>query len=229
MIRAEAEGVFDLSPELTLLVQALVILTVPVAVWRYFGLRHAVPLVCVQISCRDRARSERFRPSRSGAVSPRLQPGGADPDLGHRLDGGVAVRLCDRAAPRTGRDPARRTLVCLCRGQQYRAFRRSPVFSAGCGLPRMNPAEVGDGIGRCRFRRRDRHVSIGVTALPVLGAILREMDLLGHRLGDLALGIAAVERCGVVAVSRRDHGGIRRGGVGHLRSDRSACAARRYI
>ena len=38
-----------MSPELTLLVQALVILAVPVIVWRYFGLRHAVPLVCVQI------------------------------------------------------------------------------------------------------------------------------------------------------------------------------------
>jgi Kef-type K+ transport system membrane component KefB len=35
-------------------------------------------------------------------------------------------------------------------------------------------------------------IATGVTALPVLGAILREMDLLGRRLGDLALGIAAV-------------------------------------
>src|SRR3954469_13664043 len=38
-----------MSPELTLLVQTLVILTVPVALWRFFGLRYAVPLVCVQI------------------------------------------------------------------------------------------------------------------------------------------------------------------------------------
>src|SRR3954463_9459550 len=38
-----------MSPELTLLVQTLVILTVPVALWRFSGLRHAVPLVCVQI------------------------------------------------------------------------------------------------------------------------------------------------------------------------------------
>ena len=35
-------------------------------------------------------------------------------------------------------------------------------------------------------------ICIGVTALPVLGAILREMDLLGRRIGHFALGIAAV-------------------------------------
>jgi K+:H+ antiporter len=35
-------------------------------------------------------------------------------------------------------------------------------------------------------------ISLGVTALPVLGAILREMGLLGQRIADIALGIAAV-------------------------------------
>ena len=40
-------------------------------------------------------------------------------------------------------------------------------------------------------------ICIGVTALPVLGAILREMDLLGRKIGDLALGIAAVNDAGL--------------------------------
>jgi Kef-type K+ transport system membrane component KefB len=35
-------------------------------------------------------------------------------------------------------------------------------------------------------------ICLGVTALPVLGAILRETGLLGQRLGDITLGIAAV-------------------------------------
>ena len=53
--------------ELTLLVQALVILTVPVIVWRYFGLRHAVPLVCVQILI-----GIALGPSGFGRVAPEL-------------------------------------------------------------------------------------------------------------------------------------------------------------
>jgi len=35
-------------------------------------------------------------------------------------------------------------------------------------------------------------ISLGVTALPVLGAILRELGMLGQRIADVALGIAAV-------------------------------------
>jgi len=35
-------------------------------------------------------------------------------------------------------------------------------------------------------------ICLGVTALPVLGAILREMGLLGRRIADVALGVAAV-------------------------------------
>lgn len=35
-------------------------------------------------------------------------------------------------------------------------------------------------------------ICLGVTALPVLGAILREMNLLGQRIADIALAIAAV-------------------------------------
>jgi Kef-type K+ transport system membrane component KefB len=35
-------------------------------------------------------------------------------------------------------------------------------------------------------------ICLGVTALPVLGAILREMGLLGRRIADMALGVAAV-------------------------------------
>jgi Kef-type K+ transport system membrane component KefB len=46
---------------------------------------------------------------------------------------------------------------------------------------RINAIQFAEAIGIC----------IGVTALPVLGAILYEMNLLGQRIGKLALGIAA--------------------------------------
>ena len=48
--------------------------------------------------------------------------------------------------------------------------------------PGISPAEFAAAIGIC----------IGTSALPVLGAILREMDLLGSRIGHLALGIAGI-------------------------------------
>ena len=49
--------------------------------------------------------------------------------------------------------------------------------------------EVGAGIGRSSFAAAVGICS-GVTALPVLGAILHEMNLMGRRIGHLALGIA---------------------------------------
>ena len=48
--------------------------------------------------------------------------------------------------------------------------------------PGISPTEFSLAVGICT----------GMTALPVLGAILREMDLLGRRIGHLALGIAGV-------------------------------------
>src|SRR5258706_6093059 len=38
-----------MTPELILLLQAVVILVVPVAMWRFMRLRQGLPLVCVQI------------------------------------------------------------------------------------------------------------------------------------------------------------------------------------
>ena len=48
--------------------------------------------------------------------------------------------------------------------------------------PGIRPVEFAAAVGICT----------GVTALPVLGAMLREMDLLGRRIGHLALGIAGI-------------------------------------
>lgn len=64
-------------------------------------------------------------------------------------------------------------------------------FLGGLWIAVQQPTELGGGIGPIEFAIAIG-ICIGVTALPVLGAILREMDLLGGRIGSYALGIAAV-------------------------------------
>jgi Kef-type K+ transport system membrane component KefB len=64
-------------------------------------------------------------------------------------------------------------------------------FIGGLWLAAELPADVGHGVHPVGFATAIG-ICIGVTALPVLGAILGEMDLLGRRIGDLALGVAAV-------------------------------------
>ena len=64
-------------------------------------------------------------------------------------------------------------------------------FLGGLWIAVHQPGELGVGISPVAFATAFG-ICIGVTALPVLGAILREMDLLGRRIGSYALGIAAV-------------------------------------
>jgi Kef-type K+ transport system membrane component KefB len=180
-----------MSPELTLLVQALVILTVPVAVWRYFGLRRAMPLVCVQIIV-----GIALGPSGFGRLAPEwfhrvFSPASRTPISGIAS---MAVLLFGYV---TGLhlEPS----AILRRGRAFALVAASSLgvptiagFVGGLWLAKLLPAEVGEGIGPVGFAAAIG-ISIGVTALPVLGAILREMNLLGHRLADLALGIAALD------------------------------------
>jgi Kef-type K+ transport system membrane component KefB len=180
-----------MSPELTLLVQTLVILTVPVALWRFFGLRHAVPLVCVQILV-----GIALGPSGFGRLAPGLfhlvfSPTALTPISGIAT---MAVLLFGYV---TGLhlEPS----GIMRRGRAFAFVAASSLgvptiagFLGGLWLAALNPAEVGADIGPVGFAAAIG-ISIGVTALPVLGAILREMNLLGHRLADIALGIAAVD------------------------------------
>src|SRR3989442_1124976 len=64
-------------------------------------------------------------------------------------------------------------------------------FLGGLWIIAHQPGELMGGINPLGFATAIG-ICIGVTALPVLGAILREMDLLGRRIGNYALGIAAV-------------------------------------
>lgn len=62
---------------------------------------------------------------------------------------------------------------------------------AGFWILARHPEELVSGMSAVEFAAAIG-ICIGMTALPVLGAVLREMDLLGHRIGHLALGIAGI-------------------------------------
>jgi Kef-type K+ transport system membrane component KefB len=64
-------------------------------------------------------------------------------------------------------------------------------FFGGLWIAARYATEVGGRIGTIEFATAVG-ICTGVTALPVLGAIVREMNLLGRRLGDYALALAAV-------------------------------------
>jgi len=179
-----------MTPELIFLVQALAILVLPVAVWRLFYLRGVVPLVVVQILV-------------GVALGPTLF-GRFAPDTYHLIFNsatltplwGVASIAVLLFGFVTGLhlDPA----DFLGRGRAFAVVAGASVavptaagFFGGLWIAAHQPAELGGGISPVGFATAFG-ICIGVTALPVLGAILREMDLLGRRIGNYALGIAAV-------------------------------------
>jgi Kef-type K+ transport system membrane component KefB len=178
------------DPILIFIVQALAILVLPVAVWRGLRLRGAVPLVVVQILV-------------GIALGPTLF-GRFAPDTYHLLFNpatltplwGVASIAVLLFGFVTGLhlDPA----DFLGRGRSFAVVATASVavptatgFLGGLWIAAHLPAELGGGVGPVGFAVAIG-ICIGVTALPVLGAILREMDLLGRRIGTYALGIAAV-------------------------------------
>jgi Kef-type K+ transport system membrane component KefB len=179
-----------MTPELIFLVQALAILVLPVAVWRLLYLRGAVPLVVVQILV-------------GVALGPTLF-GRFAPETYHLIFNaatltplwGVASIAVLLFGFVTGLhlDPAE----LLGRGRSFAVVAAASVavptsagFLGGLWIIAHQPGELMGGINPLGFAIAIG-ICIGVTALPVLGAILREMDLLGRRIGNYALGIAAV-------------------------------------
>ena len=179
-----------MTPELIFLAQALVILVLPVALWRFLRLRHGVPLVCVQILV-----GIALGPSLFGRVAPDLYALLFSPAMLMPLSGiaAIAVLLFGYI---TGLhlDPA----DFLGRGRAFAGVASASIavpmaagFLGGLWIAADQPGELAGGIHPIAFATAIG-ICVGITALPVLGAILREMDLLGTRIGDFALGIAAV-------------------------------------
>jgi Kef-type K+ transport system membrane component KefB len=178
------------DPIFIFVVQALAILVLPVAVWRGLRLRGAVPLVVVQILV-----GIALGPTLFGRFAPEtyhllFNPATLTPLWGVAS---IAVLLFGFV---TGLhlDPA----DFLGRGRAFAVVAGASVavptaagFLGGLWIIARQPGELGGGVGPVGFAIAIG-ICIGVTALPVLGAVLREMDLLGRRIGNYALGIAAV-------------------------------------
>src|SRR5216683_428091 len=179
-----------MTPELIFLVQALAILVLPVAVWHVLCLRGRVPLVVVQILV-----GVALGPTLFGRFAPETYQLFFNPTTLTPLWGvaSIAVLLFGFV---TGLhlDPA----DFLGRGRAFALVAGASVgvptaagFLDGLWIAAHQPGELGGGVGPVGFAIAIG-ICIGVTALPVLGAMLREMDLLGRRIGNYALGIAAV-------------------------------------
>jgi Kef-type K+ transport system membrane component KefB len=179
-----------MAPELVFLAQGLVILVLPIALWRVLRLRHAVPLVCIQILV-----GIALGPSLFGRIAPELHGMLFNPATLTPFSGiaAIAVLLFGYI---TGLHF--RPTTHVGRGRDFAVIATASVavptaagFLGGLWIAGELPAEIGLGIGRYGFATAIG-ICIGVTALPVLSAILGEMNLLGERIGDLALGVAAV-------------------------------------
>ncbi|MBP2302340.1 cation:proton antiporter domain-containing protein [Azospirillum picis] len=179
-----------LSPALLFLLQALLLIAGPFLLWRIGGGRHVAPMVVIQIMF-----GVALGPSLFGRLMPELwgvlfAPAALAPLSGLSLLAVVFFAFLtglhlDPAEFR-GRGAAFATvslssmLVPTLLGGAL-GWWLAGAFPAMSG-PHATPGLFAAGFGIC----------VGVTALPVLGAILREMDLLGDRVGRLALGYAAV-------------------------------------
>jgi Kef-type K+ transport system membrane component KefB len=172
------------------LAQALIVVVLPSAVFRVMRLNGLVPLVVVQILV-----GIALGPSLFGRVAPEtyqllFNPAALNPLSGIAWIGVVFFSFI------TGLhlDPG----MIGGRGRAFVSMAASSVvvpavfgFLAGLWIAARHAAELGAQIGPTEFAMAVG-ICIGVTALPVLSAILREMDLLASRIGQLALGIAAV-------------------------------------
>jgi len=178
------------SPMLTFLLQALIVVALPYGLWRLRPLRAVLPLVVVQIAV-----GLAFGPSLLGRVSPDLFAGLFPADSLDRLQGLVWLSLLFFAFL-TGLHFDLAEIKDRSCGFMVSSLGSLilPVFGgalAGAWLLPKLPEAAGRAATPVTFAI-GMGIAAGVTALPVLGAILREMGLTRSRVGVLALGCAAV-------------------------------------
>ena len=180
----------DMTADLLFLVQAFIVIVLPWAVSRTLRLSGLVPLVVIQIiigvalgpSLFGRLLPDTFHvlfnPAAlvplSGAASIAVLFFGFITGLHFDFEtlrgrsSGFAVTAAASVVAPTAAGIA---------GGLWLAFRHPTNVGA-----EANPIEFAAAVGIC----------LGVTALPVLGALLRELKLTNQRIGDFALGLAAV-------------------------------------
>lgn len=185
-----------MTPSLNFLVLALVVVVLPVAVLRFSGLKGLVPLVVVQIMV-----GIALGPSVFGRVAPELFQMFINPASIGSISGiaSIAVLIFGlitglHLGPEILRD----------NGRMFSAVAAARIMVptalgclAGYWILARHPDELPPGISSAEFAVAVG-ICTGLTALPVLGSILREMDLLGSRIGQLALGIAGVNDAAIM-------------------------------
>lgn len=172
------------------LFQALVIVVLPVAVLRFSGLKGLLPLVVVQILV-----GIALGPSIFGRVAPEYFHLINTPAALSSLSGiaSVAVlvfglvtgmHLDTTTFKGSGRIFSATAMVNIAAPMALGCL-------AGFWILARHPEELLPGVGALEFGMAIG-ICVSMKALPVLGAILGEMNLLGHRIGHLALGVAGV-------------------------------------
>ncbi|MBF0132203.1 MAG: cation:proton antiporter [Magnetococcales bacterium] len=170
--------------------QAILVVGIPYLVWRIPGVRHVVPLVVVQILL-------------GLALGPSIM-GRYFPDL-------WSILFSDASLQRLmGSSWLAIVLFTFLTGLHWQTAELKPMgrrfvwmsvssflvpclvgILTGWFIAILYPETLGARADIWKFAIAIG-LSISVTALPVLGAILREMDLMEHPLGRMTLGMAAV-------------------------------------
>jgi Kef-type K+ transport system membrane component KefB len=170
--------------------QAFVIVAVPVALLRVSGLKGLMPLVAVQILV-----GIALGPSFFGRIAPGYFQIFASPAVLSSLTGlaSIAVMIFGLISG-LHVDPAifggkERMFWPLAVANV--AFPMTLGCLAGYWILAAYPSELLPGVRSAVFIAA-MGISLTMKALPVLGAILGEMNLFGSRIGQLALGVAGV-------------------------------------
>ncbi|MBF0460914.1 MAG: cation:proton antiporter [Magnetococcales bacterium] len=170
--------------------QSLLVVCLPYLVWRLLKLRNWIPLVVLQILF-----GIVLGPAVLGGVAPKLWPLLFTRESLTALSG-LAWLAVVLFAFLTGLHLQPSTFKGL--GRSFVVVSLSSIFTptllgtlAGWWIAYLHPEAVGPAATTGQFAAAIG-VCIGVTALPVLGAILRESGLITHRVGRISLGIAAI-------------------------------------
>jgi Kef-type K+ transport system membrane component KefB len=172
------------------LLQSLIILAVPVVLLRVSGLKGVIPLVTVQIFV-----GIALGPTVFGKISPEYFHLFAGPAVLAPL-GGLATLAVLIFGLLTGLhlDPT----TFIGKGPAFWALALVNIAApmtlgclAGCWLLARYPDELLPGVTPAEFIAAIG-IIVSMKALPVLGAILVELELLGTRIANLALGVAGI-------------------------------------
>ncbi len=179
-----------MSGSMIFLIQALVLIALPVAVLRFCRLKGIIPLVVVQIVV-----GIALGPTLFGRVAPELYRTFFNAEALAPLSGIASVAVVifglitglhfDAAILRNN---GRGTLLIAMANI---AVPIAAGFAGGLLIFVLHQQELGPGISPIYFPIAFG-ICVSVAALPVLGEILREMNLLGSRIGHVALALAGI-------------------------------------